>query len=129
MPKHANMVTPDQALRKFFQVVMDEADHNASFRNRIALSLGFTIHIEGEEDLASMDPSEISQRYEEDAFKRIYGALKAPALAKLIKSHGLATADDLRFPRGTRAPEKLERTLDMLWERARDRADEMGWPK
>lgn len=120
-------ISPDQALRRFLAVVAEEADMNSGFRNRLLLALGTPILFEGQDDLISVNPVELVIRYDADTFKRIYSSLKAPALQKVLKESGLATKDDLTFPKGIKAADKVDRMLDMLFDRSKDRAAELGW--
>ncbi|MCA8898300.1 MAG: hypothetical protein R3C00_04020 [Hyphomonas sp.] len=120
-------LSPDQALKRFLAVVAEEADMNAGFRNRLLLALGVPVLFEGQDDIMSISPVELVVRYDQDTFRRIYATLKPPALQKVLKESGLATKDDLAFPKSMKAPEKLDRMLDMLFERASDRASERGW--
>lgn len=119
-------ISPDEALRRFLRVIADEADHNQSFRNRLLLAVQTPILIEGQDDIASLQPQELAARYDETTFKRIYTQLKAAGITKVLKNNDLATADDLRFPPRTTAAKKLEMLLDMLWRRAHSRAREEG---
>ena len=114
-------LSPDVALRRFLDVVADEATLNSAFRNRLLFAIGAPIMFEGSEDIATISPVEIAVRYEEDAFKRIYGTLKAPALKKLLVSFNLATTTDVGA-KGMKVPEFIE----LLWTRARSRAEEDG---
>lgn len=114
-------IAPDIALRKFLDVIAEEATINAAFRNRLLVSLGAPIMFEGADDLATISPVEVYVRYrDEGAFKRIYSTTKGPALRKVLTSSELATAADL--PKTLKAPG----LIDILWERASERAVEDG---
>ena len=119
-------ISPDKALRRLLAVVADEAELNPRFRNRLLLSLQTPVYFEGQDDLASVDPVELVVRYDQETFFRVYTSLKAPALQRLLKETGLASKEDMIFPKGTKAAEKVELLVDMLWKRANDRAEEQG---
>ena len=108
-------LSPDQALKRFLAVVAEEADMNAGFRNRLLLALGVPVLFEGQDDIMSISPVELVVRYDQDTFRRIYATLKPPALQKVLKESGLATKDDLAFPKSMKA---LDAVADHL---ARDR--------
>lgn len=114
-------VSPNFALRRFLDVVAEEADMNAAFRNRLLLALGVPVIFEGQDDLASVHPAEIAARYDEHTFKRIYGNLKGPALKKILTSFNLASAAEAGA-KGIKVPEQVE----LLWKRAHIRAQEDG---
>jgi hypothetical protein len=117
-----NATSPDQALRNFLEVIADEAAVNTAFRNRLLMATGATVVFAGEEDLSTVDPVELVVRYDEATFRRIYNALSATQLKAVLQSRpnpALATSTDVRQKR---KPD----LLDMLWERARDRAEEKG---
>lgn len=114
-----NPISPNAALRRLLNVVADEADMNAAFRNRLLLALNVPVIFEGEDDLASLHPAELAVRYDEHTFKRIYGQLKGPALKKILTQHNLASAAEAGA-KGIKPPAQVE----LLWERARDRAEE-----
>jgi len=114
-------LSPNVALRRFLDVVAEEADMNAAFRNRLLLALGVAVIFEGQDDLATVHPAELAVRYDEHTFKRIYEQLRGPALKKLLVTHNLASAAEAGA-RGIRVPEQVQ----LLWERARIRAEEDG---
>jgi len=114
-------VSPNSALRRFLDVVADEADMNAAFRNRLLLALGVPVIFEGQDDLASVHPAELAVRYDEHTFKRIYGQLKGPALKKILTQHNLASAVEAGA-KGIKPTAQVE----LLWDRARLRAEEDG---
>lgn len=114
-------ISPNAALRRFLDVVAQEADMNAAFRNRLLLALDVPVIFEGQDDLASVHPVELVTRYDEHTFKRIYGQLKGPALKKLLVEHGLASTAEAGA-KGIKPPQQIE----LLWERARLRAEEDG---
>ncbi|WP_273185505.1 hypothetical protein [Hyphomonas adhaerens] len=123
---HQKAISPEQALRRFLAVVADEADMNSGFRNRLLLSLGTPVFFEGQDDLSTVDPVELIVRYDTDTFRRIYSSLKAPALQKILRETGLASKEDMVFPKGTKAAQKVELLVNMLLDRASDRAEERG---
>lgn len=114
-------LSPNVALRRFLDAVAEEADMNAAFRNRLLLALGVAVIFEGQDDLATVHPAELAVRYDEHTFKRIYGQLRGPALKKLLLTHSLASAAEAGA-RGIKVPEQVQ----LLWERARIRAEEDG---
>lgn len=114
-------VSPNIALRRFLDAVADEADMNESFRNRLVLALGSPVIFEGQDDLVSVHPVELVVRYDEHTFKRIYSQLKGPALKKLLTQHNLASSAEAGA-KGIKASQQVE----LLWERARNRAEEDG---
>ena len=114
-------ISPNVALRRFLDVVADEADMNAAFRNRLILALGVPVIFEGQDDLASVHPVELAVRYDEHTFKRIYGNLKGAALKKLLVAHKLASAAEAGA-KGIKVGDQVE----LLWERARLKAEEDG---
>ena len=114
-------LSPNVALRRFLDAVAEEADMNAAFRNRLLLALGVAVIFEGQDDLATVHPAELAVRYDEHTFKRIYGQLRGPALKKLFLTHSLASAAEAGA-RGIKVPEQVQ----LLWERARIRAEEDG---
>lgn len=114
-------ISPNVALRRFLDVVADEADLNAAFRNRLLLALNVPVIFEGQDDLATVHPVELAVRYDEHTFKRIYSQLKGPALKRVLIDHNLASTAEAGA-RGIRPPQQIE----LLWERARDRAEEDG---
>lgn len=114
-------ISPNTALRRFLDVVADEADLNAAFRNRLLLALNVPVIFEGQDDLATVHPVELAVRYDEHTFKRIYGQLKGPALKRILIDHNLASTAEAGA-RGIKPPQQIE----LLWERARDRAEEDG---
>ena len=114
--------SPDQALRRFLEVVADEAATNTRFRNRLLLAIGGPIIFAGQEDIATVDPVELAVRYDETTFKRIYNTMSAIELKAILKAPPkppLASANDVQ---GKAKPA----LLTMLWSRARDRAEEKG---
>jgi hypothetical protein len=104
-------ISPDQALRRFLDVIADQAAENAAFRNRLILALGTTIYFEGEDDVSTMRPQDLARLYDEEKFRRIYGRFNAAALRRILITNELATTTDTR---SVRAPA----LLDMLWARA-----------
>ncbi len=114
-------ISPNAALRRLLGVVAEEADMNAAFRNRLLLALGVPVIFEGQDDLASVHPAELAARYDEHTFKRIYGALKSAALKKILVEHNLASAAEAGA-KGIKAPQQVQ----LLWDRARGRAEEDG---
>lgn len=114
-------ISPNTALRRFLDVVAQEADMNAAFRNRLLLALDVPVIFEGQDDLASVHPVELVTRYDEHTFKRIYSQLKGPALKKLLVEHGLASTAEAGA-KGIKPPQQIE----LLWERARLKAEEDG---
>lgn len=114
-------ISPNVALRRFLDVVADEADLNAAFRNRLLLALNVPVIFEGQDDLATVHPVELAVRYDEHTFKRIYSQLKGPALKRVLIDHNLASTAEAGA-RGIKPPQQIE----LLWERARDRAEEDG---
>jgi hypothetical protein len=116
------VISPDVALRRFLEVIANEAAANTGFRNRLLQAVGVKVVFEGEDDIATADPVDLAQRYSEDAFKRIYGILKAPDLQSLMIGRGLATKDTFPVKPKKRVPELLA----LLWETARERADELA---
>lgn len=114
-------ISPNAALRRFLDVVANEADMNADFRNKLLFALKVPVIIEGQDDLASVHPVELAVRYDEHTFKRIYGQLKGPALKKILVDHGLASAAEAGA-KGIKPPAQVE----LLWDRARLKAEEDG---
>ena len=114
-------ISPNAALRRFLDVVANEADMNADFRNKLLFALKVPVIIEGQDDLASVHPVELAVRYDEHTFKRIYGQLKGPALKKILVEHELASSAEAGA-RGIRPPAQVE----LLWDRARLKAEEDG---
>lgn len=114
-------ISPNAALRRFLDVVADEADINAAFRNRLLLALDVPVIFEGQDDLATVHPMELAVRYDEHTFKRIYGTLKSAALKKILVERNLASAAEAGA-KGIKAPQQVE----LLWDRARGRAEEDG---
>jgi hypothetical protein len=115
----SNPLAPDRALRKFLDVVADEAAANVAFRNRLLMALGTPVIFEGEEDVMGIDPVDLSTRRGEDSFRRIYGTLAVPQLKVVLGTAELATKADVK---GLKKPE----LIDMLWTRARDKAEARG---
>lgn len=116
------ITSPDIALRRFLEVVADEAAVNTTFRNRLLLATGARVLFAGEEDIATVDPVELAVRYDETTFKRIYSAMSPAQLKGILKARphpAFATASDVQ---GQAKPALLE----MLWSRARSRAEEKG---
>lgn len=118
-------ITPQQALNRFLQAIADEAEVNPAFRNRLLQATDTPFIVEGQDDISSMDPSELAIRYDEETFRRIYGNLAVGPLTNLLKNHNLATKEDMKFP-GVTGAAKKKAFLDMLWQRARSRAEEHG---
>ena len=114
-------ISPNAALRRFLDVVANEADMNADFRNKLLFALKVPVIIEGQDDLASIHPVELAVRYDEHTFKRIYGQLKGPALKKILVEHELASSAEAGA-KGIRPPAQVE----LLWDRARLKAEEDG---
>lgn len=114
-------ISPNAALRRFLDAVADEADMNAEFRNRLLLALDVPVIFEGQDDLATVHPVELVVRYDEHTFKRIYGTLKSAALKKILVERNLASAVEAGA-KGIKGPQQIE----LLWERARGRAEEDG---
>ena len=114
-------ISPNAALRRFLDVVANEADMNADFRNKLLFALKVPVIIEGQDDLASVHPVELAVRYDEHTFKRIYGQLKGPALKKILVEHELASSAEAGA-KGIRPPAQVE----LLWDRARLKAEEDG---
>ena len=114
-------ISPNAALRRFLDAVADEADMNPGFRNRLLLALDVPVIFEGQDDLATVHPLELAVRYDEHTFKRIYGQLKSAALKKILVERNLASAAEAGA-KGIKAPQQIE----LLWERARGRAEEDG---
>jgi hypothetical protein len=114
--------SPDRALRRFLEVVNDEAATNTRFRNRLLFAIGGPVIFAGQEDLATVDPVELAVRYDEKTFQRIYNTMTAAELRAVLKAPPnppLASASDVQ---GKAKPALLV----MLWSRARDRAEEKG---
>jgi len=114
-------ISPNAALRRFLDVVANEADMNADFRNKLLFALKVPVIIEGQDDLANVHPVELAVRYDEHTFKRIYGQLKGPALKKILVDHGLASVAEAGA-KGIKPPAQVE----LLWERSRLKAEEDG---
>lgn len=112
-------ISPNASLRAFLEVIADEADMNAAFRNRLLLAIGVPIIFEGQDDLATVHPAELAVRYDEHTFKRIYGNLKGAALKKILTSFNLASTVEAGA-KGIRVGDQVQ----LLWERARGRAEE-----
>lgn len=112
--------SPDVALRAFLDVIASEAETNATFRNKLLTAIGAQIIFEGEDDIATADPVLLSVRYSEDAFRRIWGVLKAADLKALLVAKGLASKEDVK------PLKKVPELLAVLWSRARERAEELG---
>lgn len=119
-------ISPDKALSNFLRVIADEAQHNASFRNRLLFAMGNPILIEGQDDLTAIPPQELAVRYDEVTFKRIYTQLKLVGITKVLRTNNLATPADVKFPKSVTPAKKLDQLLNMLWTRSRDRAEEEG---
>ena len=119
-------ISPDESLRRFMKVVAEEAEMNSSFRNRLVLAIGAPVYFEGQDDLISVSPTELIQRYDQDTFTRIYANLKGPSLQKILLGNNLATKDEFKFPKGTKAAEKVDALVEMLLERTLNRARERG---
>lgn len=118
---HEKPISPNASLRRFLDVIADEANMNAEFRNRLLLAIGVPVMFEGQDDLATVHPAELAVRYDEHTFKRIYGNLKGAALKKLLVSHNLASAAEAGA-KGIKVGDQVQ----LLWERARIRAEEDG---
>lgn len=114
-------ISPNTALRAFLDVIADEADMNAAFRNRLLLAIGVPVIFEGQDDLASVSPVELAVRYDEHTFKRIYGNLKGAALKKILTGFNLASAAEA----GAKGI-KVDQQVQLLWDRACIRAEEDG---
>jgi hypothetical protein len=117
LPK--DQVSPDVALGRFLTAIQNQADIDPSFRNNLLLALGVTIVFEGENDLTSVDPHIVAARKDELAFRAIYGRLTTAKLRSVLTKSKLASTTDLRG----KAPDEM---MDILWRRARDRAEERG---
>ena len=112
-------VAPEVALGRFLTAIQNQADVDPSFRNNLLLALGVTIVFEGENDLSSVDPHIVAARKDELSFRAIYGRLTAAKLRAVLTKSKLASATDLRG----KAQDEM---MDILWRRARDRAEERG---
>ncbi len=116
----ANNVEPQVALSRFLTAIRDQADADPAFRNRLLIALGVTVVFEGENDLFNVDPHIVAAMKEEMQFRAIYGALTTAKLRSVLTTKSkLASAADLRG----KSPEDM---MDMLWERAKARAEERG---
>lgn len=114
-------ISPNASLRRFLEVIAEEADMNAAFRNRLLLAIGVPVMFEGQDDLTTVHPVELAVRYDEHTFKRIYSQLRGPALKKLLVGYNLASAPEAGG-RGITVADQIQ----LLWERARIRAEEDG---
>lgn len=114
-------ISPNASLRRFLDVIAEEANMNAAFRNRLLLAIGMPVMFEGQDDLATIHPVELAVRYDEHTFKRIYSQLRGPALKKILIMHKLASAPEAGG-RGITVADQVQ----LLWERARIKAEEDG---
>lgn len=112
-------VAPDVALGRFLTAIQNQADIDPSFRNSLLLALGVTVVFEGENDLSSVEPHIVAARKDELAFRAIYGRLSGPKIRSLLTKSKLASTTDLRG-------KTQEEMMNMLWSRARAKAEERG---
>lgn len=113
-------VEPHVALSRFLTAIKDQADVDPSFRNSLLLALGVTVYFEGEDELLNIEPHIIAARKDELQFRAIFGKLSGPKLRSVLTTKSkLASAADVR---GKSAGEMM----DMLYTRARARAEERG---
>lgn len=113
-------VEPHVALSRFLAAVKTQADVDPQFRNSLLLALGVAIYFEGEDELLNIEPHIVAARKDELQFRAIFGQLSAAKLRSVLTSKSkLASAADVR---GKNAGEMI----DMLYERARARAEERG---
>lgn len=120
MTTHNDAVEPAVALARFLTAIKNQADADPTFRNNLLLALGVTVVFQGENDLSSVEPHVVAARKDELQFRAIYGQLATAKLRALLTTKSkLASAADLR---GKTQPEMM----DMLWDRAKSRAEERG---
>lgn len=113
-------VDPQVALARFLTAIKSQADIDPNFRNNLILALGVTVIFEGEDDLLNIEPHIVAARKDELQFRAIYNKLPAPKLRSLLTTKSkLASAADARG-------KSVGEMVDMLFERARARAEERG---
>jgi hypothetical protein len=115
----SEQVAPEVALGRFLTAIQNQADIDPSFRNNLLLALGVTVIFEGENELTNVEPHIVAARKDELAFRAIYGRLTAAKLRSVLTKSKLASTVDLRG-------KQQDEMMDILWRRARDRAEERG---
>ena len=119
MSESEEPITPEVALGRFLTAIKNIADVDPQFRNQLIFAIGVPVIFAGENDLTTIEPHVVAARKDELAFRAIYSALSAPKLRSILTKSKLATTVDLRG-------KAVGDMVDMLWARARERAEERG---
>lgn len=115
--------SPAEALERIFEVIREEAVANPTFARRLLDAAGVTVTFSGSEAASAADPVLVAARNEYAAFREMFSTFAEPELKKMVTSHGLGTAEDVR--RVTTRPKKFG-YIDLMWEGARHKLKERG---
>lgn len=107
------------ALSRFLSTIKNQADVDPVFRNNLLIALGVTVVFDGEDDLSSIEPHVVATLKNREKFFAIYSKLTSAKLRSTLTKSKLASATDLRG-------QSQEQMLNMLWDRAKSRAEERG---
>lgn len=117
---HDEPIEPQVALGRFLNIVKNQADADQTFRDSLLQALGVTVIYAGEDEITNVAPHIVAAQKDELQFRAIYGQLNATKLkAILVTKSKLASKADAQ---GKTADD----LIDMLWQRARNRAEEKG---
>lgn len=114
-----NPVSAEAALSAFFRAVKDEATVSPAFRARLIDALGVTVLYEGEEQFEGANPVKQAGLWSEDAFARIWSKASLKQIKDALKSHQLATPEDMKS-------KKKPQLVEMLYDRALQAHDNDG---
>ncbi len=109
-------LSPEEALERIFEVIREEAAANPTFSRRMLDVLGVSVTFSGPDAILAVDPILIAARLEYDKFREMLQTFKDADLRKMLKTFGLATAEQIR---GVKTKPKKIGLIDLLWHGAR----------
>jgi hypothetical protein len=121
----SDKLSPEEALERLFEVIRQEAAASPKFARRMLDAINAPITFSGSDAGDAADPIILAGRSENvQAYLEKLITFSEPELKKMIKAHGLGTAEDVKNAVRAGGGHRKHKLIELMWTRARRRIDE-----